>query len=166
MPRKLIQNDPNPLFAKDTSIANIVATRNSWIPLYKAAADRTLAATDGTVLREEIWIPRRDGNTMRALLYKPAGHSTSKQAIESKPLLVLVHGGGFCFGSPEMEGPNCIRAVQAYNCVALSLSYRLAPEHQFPSATDDCWDALQWVCCCTPSHERGIDEIADLKKRE
>ncbi|KAM6527604.1 hypothetical protein FALCPG4_008659 [Fusarium falciforme] len=127
-------------FKKSTDIATIAATREDWKPLYKAGADKALEEVDGRVEQDEIYIPRRDGGTSRALVYKPSGPTTTP-----RPLLVMIHGGGFCFGSPEMEGRTCIQAVNAYGCVALSLSYRLAPENKFPAASDDCWDTLVWI---------------------
>lgn len=133
-------------FKKTADISTVVSTRDAWMPLYKAAANKVLEGTNGHVQNQEFKVPMRDGTFARTLLYKPMDENNKQDTKQSKrPLLVLIHGGGFCYGSPEMEGPNCIRAVQKYGCVALSVSYRLAPEHKFPIATDDCWDALKWV---------------------
>ncbi|KAE9582263.1 hypothetical protein CGMCC3_g1416 [Colletotrichum fructicola] len=146
---KDIMDDSLAAFKKETRIDRIVATRDVWAPLYKKVADGSLKEHMDMVTCEELQLPRRDGGTSRTLLYKPS-HATS-----SKPLLILIHGGGFCYGSPEMEGPNCVRAVAAYGCVALSLSYRLAPEHKFPTASNDCWDAVKWVL--ENSAQVGVD---------
>lgn len=127
-------------FNKSTDIATIAATRDSWKALYKANADKAVGEANGRVEKGEILIPRRDGGASRALVYKPSDPDT-----DPRPLLVLIHGGGFCFGSPEMEGRTCTAAVDRFGCVALSLSYRLAPENKFPTASEDCWDALVWV---------------------
>lgn len=61
------------------------------------------------------------------------------------PLVILIHGGGFVFGAPEVEAPFAVEIVKAYGCSVICLSYRLAPEHKFPTATEDCWDAFTWV---------------------
>lgn len=135
-----MERDTNPAFKKTPDVNAVVSTRDAWYPKYKAFADAALSESSGLANCEEIQIPRRDGGTQRALVYRP--HNV---AAGSRPLLVLIHGGGFCYGCPEMEGATCVKAVQAYGCVAVSLSYRLAPEHKFPVATDDCWDALKWV---------------------
>jgi acetyl esterase/lipase len=157
----LIANNPNHAFKKSPDTDAIVDTREAWYPKYKQVADTSLEASKGLVTCKEIQIPRRDGITQSALLYQP-----SDPAGSSRPLLVQIHGGGFCYGCPEMEGPTCIGAVQAYGCVAISLSYRLAPENKFPSATDDCWDAFQWVRSCfslnTP--EQILKSLADSPK--
>ncbi|CAK7217048.1 hypothetical protein SCUCBS95973_003019 [Sporothrix curviconia] len=138
---RILASDAAPAFAKSTDIDAVVSTRALWAPKYKAVADRALEATGGKVTSKEIAIPLRDGNNARALVYQPSDFSEDVL----RPLVVLIHGGGFCFGTPEMEGGNCSRVVEAYGCVAISLSYRLAPEHKFPTATDDCWDELKWV---------------------
>ena len=137
---QLMNKNPNPAFHKTPDIDTVVSTREEWYPKYKAFADKSLEASNGLVTVREIQIPRRDGVMQRALLYQP-----SNLTDKPRPLLVMIHGGGFCFGCPEMEAGTCIGAARNYGCVAISLSYRLAPEHKFPSATDDCWDALQWV---------------------
>ncbi|KAF7555440.1 hypothetical protein G7Z17_g2140 [Cylindrodendrum hubeiense] len=138
--KQLIENDSNPAFKKTPDLNTIVSTREAWYPKYKAVADNALGAAEGLVTSKELQIPRRDGGTQRALLYQPQDIANT-----SRSLLVLIHGGGFCYGCPEMEGATCVGAVQAYDCVAISLSYRLAPEHKFPMASDDCWDALKWI---------------------
>ncbi|VUC36290.1 unnamed protein product [Clonostachys rosea] len=138
--KKIIEADKNPAFKKTPDLKEVVSTREAWNPKYKAFADKVLASTSGSVTLKEIQIPRRDGGTQRALVYEP-----STVDGNSRPLLVLIHGGGFCYGSPEMEGASCVKAAERYGCVAISLSYRLAPEHKFPTATDDCWDALKWL---------------------
>lgn len=74
------------------------------------------------------------------MVYKP-----SNLPRNGSPIIVLFHGGGWCFGCPEMDALNCIKAVQKYGAVALSVDYRLAPECPFPAAVNDSWDVLQWV---------------------
>ncbi|KAK8518822.1 hypothetical protein V6N13_017910 [Hibiscus sabdariffa] len=63
------------------------------------------------------------------------------------PLLVYFHGGGFCVEtafSPTYH--NYLNALVAEaNIVAVSVDYRLAPEHPIPAAYDDSWDAVKWV---------------------
>lgn len=118
-------------------------------------ADAAVAASQGAVLAMEIHIPVRDGRTQRALVFRSA-HQKVEDTADLRPLVVLIHGGGFCFGSPEMEAGNCCRAVAAYGCVAVSLSYRLSPESRFPAASDDCWDALQWLTRDGATGARGL----------
>ncbi|KAK7734592.1 hypothetical protein SLS57_000289 [Botryosphaeria dothidea] len=97
------------------------------------------ANLDG-VTKTRITIPVRDGSSIEALLYQP----TTKPA-DGSPLIVAYHGGGWCVGVPESEEVNCVNAVQHFHAVALSVAYRLAPEHPFPTPVDDSWDALKWI---------------------
>ncbi|GMI71932.1 hypothetical protein like AT1G47480 [Hibiscus trionum] len=63
------------------------------------------------------------------------------------PILVYFHGGAFCsesaFSFVETKFMN--RLASLANVVAISIEYRLAPEHPLPIAYQDCWAALQWV---------------------
>jgi len=61
------------------------------------------------------------------------------------PVVVFFHGGGWVVGNPEMSDPFVRSLVKETGCVAVSVDYRLAPEHRFPAAVDDCYAALEWV---------------------
>ena len=77
---------------------------------------------------------------MRIRIYNPEPHSTAAQ-----PTLIYIHGGGWCWDSVESHDAVCRGlAVQAH-VVVLSLDYRLAPEHPFPAAVDDCYAATRWI---------------------
>ncbi|MEJ2287176.1 MAG: alpha/beta hydrolase [Deinococcales bacterium] len=61
------------------------------------------------------------------------------------PVLVYFHGGGFLFGGPD-EVDDAVRHLAARTpCVAVSVDYRLAPEHPFPAAAEDAFVALSWA---------------------
>jgi acetyl esterase len=76
------------------------------------------------------WIPAR--------LYHPGDDGCY-------PLFVLFHGGGFVIGdldtADNMARFICCRA----GCTVLSVDYRLAPEHPFPAAVEDCFTATAWA---------------------
>jgi acetyl esterase len=61
------------------------------------------------------------------------------------PIFVWLHGGGWTIGSVDVHDPITRALANATPCVVVSVDYRLAPEHQFPAAVDDCWAALQWA---------------------
>ena len=61
------------------------------------------------------------------------------------PILVYFHGGGWVIGNLEAYDPTCRALTNAAQCVVVSVEYRLAPEHKFPAAPEDCYAALQWV---------------------
>jgi acetyl esterase len=61
------------------------------------------------------------------------------------PALVYIHGGGWWLGSLDETDGLCRRRATAAACVVVSIDYRLAPEHPFPAAVEDCWAACRWV---------------------
>ncbi|KAJ4977751.1 hypothetical protein NE237_008531 [Protea cynaroides] len=63
------------------------------------------------------------------------------------PLLIYFHGGGFCVGSPSNYAyHHTLNSIVAEsNVIAVSVDYRLAPEHPIPACYDDSWAALQWA---------------------
>ncbi|CAN5539310.1 alpha/beta hydrolase [soil metagenome] len=77
-----------------------------------------------------------------ARLYTPRGRVGS---TEPAPLLVFIHGGGMVFGDLETHDPTCRLFAERADALVLAVDYRLAPEHPFPAAVDDCWASLQWV---------------------
>ena len=74
----------------------------------------------------------------RVRVYTPAGPGP-------KPALVYFHGGGWVLGSPETIDVPCRRLANASGCVVVSVDYRLAPEHHFPTPLDDCYAATRYV---------------------
>lgn len=70
-------------------------------------------------------------------LYAPEG-------AERAPVVVYIHGGGFKLGSKRSHAAVAEPLVTAGYVVVL-IDYRLAPEHPFPAALDDCAEAFLWV---------------------
>ena len=60
-------------------------------------------------------------------------------------MLLYLHGGGFTIGSVESHDTVCRVLARQSGAAVLSLDYRLAPEHRFPTAVHDAWDALHWL---------------------
>ena len=95
---------------------------------------------------EDFTITARDGHALPARRYGKAG-----------PTLLYFHGGGFVIGSIATHDTLCRELARLAGCSVVSLGYRLAPEHRFPTAVDDCWDALQWLAPRTPRLAVGGD---------
>ena len=66
-------------------------------------------------------------------------------AGERLPALVWFHGGGFVLGDLDQGDGDCRQLATLARVVAVSVEYRLAPEHSFPAAPEDCYAALSWV---------------------
>jgi acetyl esterase len=72
-----------------------------------------------------------------------------------RPALVYFHGGGFVFGNLDTHDAVCRAIAKESGAVVISVDYRLAPEHKFPAAVDDCYAATVWVAA--NAERLGID---------
>ena len=84
---------------------------------------------DRTISGRDVCIPVR--------IYKPGG--------ETRAVVVYLHGGGWVIGSVETHDGYCRALANAASSVVVSVDYRLAPEHKFPAAAEDCYDATRWT---------------------
>jgi len=73
--------------------------------------------------------------------YVPAGLPADAPA----PLLVYFHGGGWVIGDLDTHDGLCRFLAATAGVAVLSVDYRLAPEHRFPAAVEDCWAAYAWT---------------------
>jgi len=104
---------------------------------YEAGSGVLEIAKHALVRIENLRVPARDGHVMAARLYAPSA--------EKLPVLLYFHGGGFTVGSIATHDALCRQLSFLAGCAVLSLDYRLAPEHKFPVAAHDAWDALRWL---------------------
>jgi acetyl esterase len=96
---------------------------------------------------DALQVTARDGALLSARLYAPSH--------ERLPVLLYLHGGGFTIGDLETHDSLCRQLAWRAGVAVLALAYRLAPEHRFPVAVDDAWDALQWLAA--QSGRLGLD---------
>ena len=61
------------------------------------------------------------------------------------PILLYIHGGGWTVGGGGTLDATYRTYCAAVGCLLVTPDYRLAPEHKFPAAVDDCWAAACWV---------------------
>jgi acetyl esterase len=73
--------------------------------------------------------------------YRPAGVA----ADTLLPVLVYFHGGGWTIGDLDTHDVLCRDLANGSGCAVVSVDYRMAPEHPFPAAVDDCLAATRWV---------------------
>ena len=76
-------------------------------------------------------------------------------AGEPQPVLVFYHGGGWVIGDLESHDTVCRELAHQSGCTIIAVDYRLAPEHVFPAAVDDCIAATEWVVA--NAAELGVD---------
>jgi acetyl esterase len=103
----------------------------------------SLGALDGAGAGE----PAEDGEDrtiagpqgpLRVRIYRPPGTATA-------PLVTYFHGGGWVIGDIDTHDGSCRILSRRTGAVVVSVDYRLAPEHRFPAAVDDCVAATAWV---------------------
>ncbi|SFN08016.1 alpha/beta hydrolase [Variovorax sp. OV329] len=75
-------------------------------------------------------------------LYSPVARGEQKGLL---PVLVYYHGGGWVIGDLDTHDTLCRQLANEAGCAVVSVGYRLAPEHVFPAAVDDCVAATRWI---------------------
>lgn len=90
-----------------------------------------------------------DPDTSTLQIPGPAGSIEARMytaaATGERPLILYFHGGGWVIGDLETHHPFCQVLSQKTGATVLALNYRLAPEHRWPAAQDDCLAAAEWV---------------------
>ena len=66
------------------------------------------------------------------------------------PVVVYFHGGGFVIGDIATHDTTCQRLAAGVPALVVSVDYRLAPEHRFPAAVEDCAAATAWASAHAP----------------
>ncbi|KAJ8441912.1 hypothetical protein Cgig2_020057 [Carnegiea gigantea] len=119
--------------------------------LVTEAQSKDVTISEEPNIRARIFLPKIDPN-------KPGRF----------PLLVHYHGGGFCTGSAfgPMTKHTLTRLVSCGNIIAISIEYRLPPEHFLPIAYEDSWAGLRWVSAHAKGNglEPWLNEYVDYDK--
>ncbi|MDL5158545.1 alpha/beta hydrolase [Actinomycetospora termitidis] len=116
----------------DLHIADLGAARERMREL----AARAPEPPPGAV--EEETVPGPDGGSVRVLVARPPGTGPA-------PGVLLLHGGGFVMGAADMSAAQAATLATELGAVVVVPDYRLAPEHPYPAALDDCAAALAWL---------------------
>jgi len=77
-----------------------------------------------------------DGVPVR--IYRPSSSKTL-------PCVMYFHGGGWVIGNLDSHDTLCRHIAEHSDCVVISVDYRLAPEHKYPDAIDDCYLATSYA---------------------
>ncbi len=103
---------------------------------------------------DERLVPGTSGDPeVRVVCYRP-------RAVQGTlPLLISIHGGAFIMMSPETFGGMDAGIALHAECQVVSIDYRLAPEHPFPAAINDCWAVLNWATT-TDELDVDVDRVA------
>jgi len=88
---------------------------------------------------ENVSIPG-PAETVAARVYDPGGPARSV-----RPGVAYFHGGGWVQGDLETHHGLCARLALRSGALVVAVDYRLAPEHKFPAAVEDCLAAYRWL---------------------
>ena len=118
------------------------------VALRRQDGRRELTPTSNGSLAVRDHVVAVEGGSIRVRTYRP-------RSTEPLPAHLLLHGGGFWTGSVDnVDALARLYAVRA-DCVVVSVDYRLAPEHPWPTASEDAYVALRWMV--GEAVELGID---------
>ena len=115
---------------------------------FKRRVKSTVSTQSGT-FDINFYVPR-DYETQRRLGFKKVKNG------RGYPVVINFHGGGFTLGSPSDDGRWIGTVVDECQAVVVSVDYRRAPEHPFPTAVDDGVDAVLYIA--ENAKELGVDK--------
>ena len=127
---------------------------------YEAGTPIIPPVTSNNVLREDVRIPMADGHLNSARLFTPAALESDEQS----PLVVYIHGGGWCLGTAFTQPYDwmCASLSRDLNWRVLSIDYRLSPEHPFPTPVEDVFSVLTWLA--DPASHALVPPSADRQR--
>ena len=102
-------------------------------------ASRAVLKYRRATTKDRPWDPRVE------VLSVPQGYVYTPPGAREDAIMLWVHGGGTIMGSPEHDHDVVSGYALELGVEILSARYRLAPEHPFPAAHDDLWQALGWL---------------------
>lgn len=105
---------------------------------------------DSRVQVETRQIDGLDGGRLPLRIYRPKGRTASP-----RPVVVNFHGGGWVSGDAFQSEWWCAGIAAGVGAVVVSVEYRLAPEHRYPAAPEDCYAGTAWVA--EHADELGVD---------
>ncbi len=115
-------------------------------PLYEMSPEEARAIP---AVIAELLGPGPDVATVRDISIPGSAGSIQARIYEPVPdppaTVVYYHGGGWVVGTLDGWDAFCRALAVESGCRVASVDYRLAPEHRFPAAADDAYDAFVWI---------------------
>ena len=143
-PRDLI--DPESCISLDAFLEALPGGFNAIPDLQarRATASAVLASLEippnPRVTHEDISIAGPEGAPeVTVRVYRPVG------ASGPLPGIYYIHGGGMVLGDLDDENPAAELLCEQVGAIVVSVDYRLAPEHPYPAAVEDCYSGLEWL---------------------
>ncbi|MFP6561657.1 alpha/beta hydrolase [Paraburkholderia sp. B3] len=117
---------------------------------YDALCRHFTPTRDAGVAIEELCVAGEDG-PVPIRLYRPVGEAPA----QGWPCVLYLHGGGWVVGGLDSHEFMTMPMARDLSAVVVAVDYRLAPEHVFPAAFDDCLAAWRYLLAQGRGH--GID---------
>jgi acetyl esterase len=118
----------------DSQVTDIATIRR-----LDAEYDRDLGEADLTgLVVEDRTVPGFESEQVRVRVYRPVGGQRS-------PAVLHLHPGGFVSGTIDTDQIWKAELSRELGVTVVSVDYRLAPEHPYPAALEDCYAALRWL---------------------
>ncbi|WP_405965359.1 alpha/beta hydrolase [Streptomyces sp. NBC_00723] len=122
--------------AMPPAVGDVPARRAIWEPIIGAASAAQPIPTDVTTAEHHA--TAADGTQITMRWYAKTGAAAG-------PAVLFFHGGGYIFGHIDLFDGPVSRYVSASGVPMLSVEYRRAPEHPFPTPLEDAYAALCWL---------------------
>ncbi|NKE59762.1 alpha/beta hydrolase [Lentzea sp. PSKA42] len=132
--------------ATPPAVGDVAARRAMWEPIIGAAGTAQPFPPDVTTSEYEVTAD--DGAQIKVRWYVKEGSTPG-------PAVLFFHGGGYIFGHIDLFDGPVSRYVSASGVPMLSVEYRRAPEHPFPTPLEDAYAALHWLH--EHASELGVD---------
>jgi acetyl esterase/lipase len=138
-----------PLLPVESDWSDLDAARAGMAELIASMPASSAIGEDHVRFEDRVVPGPADVPELTVRIYTPVGDTVTR------PGVLYIHGGGFCFGSIEFEHQGALETAHAADAVVVSVEYRLAPENPFPAGVEDCYAALEWFA--TEAAGLGVD---------
>jgi acetyl esterase len=119
-----------------------------------ASAETEIEGTDILEISDRTVPAGSHGPSVRVRVYVPLAYE------RPLPGVLYIHSGGFVLGSIEGEHARAAWLAASVGAVLVSVEHRLAPEHPYPAALDDCFAALSWMAAGADQLGIASDRVA------
>lgn len=120
------------------SAAGLPPPQSMPLAQFRHMARAWVASCPMEVARVEDHLLSGPGGPLAARLYWPDAPAPHR-------MLIYAHGGGFVRGDLDTHDHVCRELCATAPCLVVSVDYRLAPEHPFPAAVEDCLFVTRWA---------------------
>ena len=125
------------VWPRELTFENLAQTRAVDEQLYPSTIEEHVGQRPFDFFERDVAGP--DGNPVRWACYRPSKWSGAT------PAFLFVHSGGMVTGTRFAEDLRLLDLALDTGASVVSVEYRLAPEHPYPSAIEDCYAAWQWL---------------------